>query len=146
MKSNLLERVSIREQLNCNNLSDCFIKKNPSVRAGFKNYSNQNHKNSVLINRCTGGKDMPISSLWISKIGERVVGVARLVQNGPLSAKIVAFRIDLEWRHTKIALDMMKSIQNYCQEHRLSKVYLHQNVVPSWMMGMMNLHGFKCME
>ncbi len=64
---------------------------------------------------------VPINSLWVIKIGDRVVGMARLVQDGPHSAEIVLFRIDPEWSHTKVPLNLIRSIESYCQNHgRLS--------------------------
>jgi hypothetical protein len=77
----------------------------------------------------------------INKIGKRVVGMAQLAQDGPHSAKIVLFRIDPEWRHTHITLNLINSIKEYCQDHGQLNVFLPPHVVPPWMLPLMNQHG-----
>jgi hypothetical protein len=84
-----------------------------------------------------------INSIWINKVGNRVVGLARLVQDAPQSACIVLFRIDPEWRHTKITSDMINSIQQFCQEHGTLNVRILPHVAPPWMFAIMKQHGIR---
>jgi hypothetical protein len=85
-----------------------------------------------------------ISSLWVNKVGDRIVGMARLVQDGPHSARIVVFHIDPEWFHTKVALHLIDSIQAFCQEHGGINLVMPQHAIPPWMQTMMNSHGVQC--
>jgi hypothetical protein len=83
------------------------------------------------------------NTLWVIKIGNSIIGNARLVQDGPDSARIVQFRIDPEWSHTKIPLNLINSIQSFCSAHGPLKVTLPPHVVPSWIQTLMSRHGFQ---
>ena len=87
-------------------------------------------------------KDAALNSLWVEQIGDRVVGMARLVQAGPGSAEIVLFRIDPEWSHTKVPLDLIRSIEVFCKRHGRPDVTIQPHTAPPWILTLMNQHGF----
>jgi hypothetical protein len=87
--------------------------------------------------------NIPLNSLWVNKIGNRVVGMARLVQDGPHSAQIVLFRIDPEWSHTKVPVNLIYSIQSFCQKHGRLKVSMQPHTAPTWLLTLMSQHGFQ---
>ncbi len=85
-----------------------------------------------------------INSLWINKIGDRIVGLARLVPHGPHEARLVFFHIDPEWQHTKVPENLIRSIYNYCQDHGGIRVILASQVAPPWMLALLKQYGFRC--
>jgi hypothetical protein len=96
--------------------------------------------------RRAGHKYVPINSLWVIKIGDRVAGMARLVQDGPHSAEIVLFRIDPEWSHTKVPLNLIRSIQSFCLNHGRLNVIMQSHTAPPWILNLMNQHGILLKE
>ena len=99
MKSNSLstienKEVSIRERSKTQ--LDTFS--SPTIDSFFKRRKN-NSTAPVNSTYKLGAEPGQINSIWINKVGNRVAGLARLVQDGPHSACIVLFRIDPEWRH-----------------------------------------------
>jgi hypothetical protein len=105
--------------------------------------SNPNKGQPISKTRRMAGDDQ-ISSLWVNKVGDRIVGMARLVQEGPHSARIVVFRIDPEWYNTNVALNLIDSIQSYCKEHGGVNLIMPQHAIPLWMQSLMNSHGVHC--
>jgi hypothetical protein len=87
-------------------------------------------------------KGAAFNSLWVKKIGDRVVGMARLVQAGPHSAEIVLFRIDPEWSHTKVPVDLIHSIEVFCKRHGRPDVTIQPHTAPPWILALMSRHGF----
>jgi hypothetical protein len=119
-----------------------------SARPQFTgNYGN--HSNPNLEKTATGSagakrkKNTPINSVWVNKIGDQVVGIARLVQNGPHSAEIVLFRVAPDWSHTKVALNLIRSIESFCQQHGQLDVVMRNKGSPPWILALMNQHGFR---
>src|SRR3989304_1898970 len=84
-----------------------------------------------------------INSLWINKIGDRIVGLARLVQDGPMKVRLVYFHIDPEWCHTKIPEKLLRTIQNFCRDHGGLKMILSSNTLPPWLLTLLNHNGFR---
>lgn len=81
--------------------------------------------------------------LWISQIGDRIVGVVRLVEAGPGTARIAMFRIDPEWYHTPVVTNLIGAVQEYCQQHGCVKVLVGFGVAPPWMPSVLRRHGFQ---
>jgi len=120
-----------------------------SARPQFTGNSVDNHSNPNFGKTMAGSprskhkKNIPINSVWVNKIGDQVVGIARLVQVGTHSAEIVLFRIDPEWSHTKIALNLIRSIESFCQQHGQLDVVMRLHNTPPWILALMNQHGFR---
>jgi N-acetylglutamate synthase-like GNAT family acetyltransferase len=118
--------------------------KNHHPKPALLNHGNPNFGDITAISASAVQENAPLSNLWVSKIGDRVVGMARLVQNGPHSAEIVCFRVDPEWIHTKIPMHLINSIQTYCRANGKHKVTLNHHIVPFWMQTLLSHHGFRC--
>jgi hypothetical protein len=87
-----------------------------------------------------------MNCLWINKVGDRIVGLARLVQDGPHKARLVLFHIDPEWYHTKVPENMIRSIESFCRDHSDVKIILSPHVVPPWLVKLLKQHGFRFTE
>jgi hypothetical protein len=116
----------------------------PEIRAYTPSNATQIEKNVRIKKK--EYKDTPVNTVIMNKIGNHIAGVVRIVQDGPRSAKIVLFRVDPEWRHTRVTLNLINSVQKYCREHGQLKVNLKPHAAPSWMLGLMIQHGFEFME
>jgi N-acetylglutamate synthase-like GNAT family acetyltransferase len=105
---------------------------------------NPHFGNTNIRSRHVCDENNSINSAWIIRIGNRVVGMARLEQDGPQSVRIALFRIDPEWSHTHVPMNLIRSIQIHCKQHGHLKVFLPPHIVPPWMVALMNQHGFQC--
>jgi len=81
--------------------------------------------------------------VWISRIGGRVVGLARLVEAESEVARIVSFRVDPQWSHTTVPTHLMRSIRRHCREHGYGRVVLKRDVLPRWMLRVLERQGFR---
>jgi hypothetical protein len=81
--------------------------------------------------------------LWISQIGDSVVGLVRLVEAGPGTARIVMFRIDPDWYHTPVVANLVKAVADYCRRQGRFKVLVDFGVAPPWMPSILRRHGFQ---
>ena len=75
-----------------------------------------------------------------------MVGLARLVEDGPQNARLVLFRIDPEWYHTKVPENLIRTIQNFCSKNGYLNVVLTSHVVPTWMLSLLNHAGFRLLK
>jgi hypothetical protein len=106
--------------------------------------SNSNLNRTIVVKQQVGdGRNAAINSLWICKVGDRILGTVGLVQDSPQTARIILFRIDPEWRHTKVPMNLIHSIERYCQNHGGLLVTVQPHAAPSWIMTLMNRHGFQ---
>ncbi len=80
---------------------------------------------------------------WITRIGGRVVGLARLVEAEPQVAKIVSFRVDPQWSHTTVPAHLLRSIHRHCRQHGYGRVVLQGDAIPRWMLRVLEGHGFR---
>ena len=80
---------------------------------------------------------------WISQIGGRVVGLARLVEAESQVAWIVSFRVDPQWSHTTVPTHLMRSIHGHCQKRGYGRVVLGRGVLPRWMIRLLERQGFR---
>ncbi len=80
---------------------------------------------------------------WISRIGGRVVGLARLVEAESQVARIVSFRVDPQWSHTTVPTHLMSSIHRHCRQRGYGRVVLERDVLPRWMLRILERHGFR---
>jgi GNAT superfamily N-acetyltransferase len=80
---------------------------------------------------------------WISRIGGRVVGLARLVEAEPQVARIVSFRVDPLWSHTNVPTHLLRSIHRHCRQHGYGRVELERDALPRWMLHLLVRHGFR---
>jgi hypothetical protein len=87
-----------------------------------------------------------LNYLWINQIGDRIVGMARLVQNKPNEARLVLFHVDPEWHHTKIPEKLFYSILSFCRSHGCLFVILPPNVLPPWMLSLLDHLGYHVIE
>ncbi len=81
--------------------------------------------------------------LWVSQIGDRIVGIVRLVETGPGTARIAMFRIDPDWYHTQVVTNLVGAIEEYCRQHGYSRVLVGFGVAPPWMPSILRRHGFR---
>jgi len=79
---------------------------------------------------------------WISQIGGRVVGLARLVEAESQVARIVSFRVAPEWSHTTVPTHLIRSIHRHCRERGYGRVVLAPDVLPRWMLRLVERQGF----
>jgi hypothetical protein len=149
MKSNALGTLEYHGQSHRRRVKNQLTAKYrfPKLPSGDRNNPNAGKSASEKIMKPQKADDKgghaATNSLWLSKIGDRIVGTVRLVQDNPRSVRIVLFRIDPEWSHTHIAVNLIKTIQEYCRDNGGLEVTLSQHVVPPWLHAIMNHHGFK---
>jgi hypothetical protein len=143
MKSSAISPVANRQRSDGRTAKAHFATQTQFPGASMYHCGNQKFDKNIAQTRQIGHENVPASSLWVNKIGNRVVGMARLVQDGPHSARIVLFRIDPEWSHTKIPVNLIYSIQSFCQNHGGLKVSMQPHTVPTWLLTLMIQHGFQ---
>ncbi len=80
---------------------------------------------------------------WISRIGGRVVGLARLVEADLEVARIVSFRVDPLWSHTTVPAHLIRSIRRHCQQCGYGRVVLGRDVLPRWTLRLLERQGFR---
>ena len=80
--------------------------------------------------------------LWVSQIGDRIVGIVRLVEAGPGTARIAMFRIDPDWYHTPVVTNLVRAVEEYCRQHGYLRVLVGFGVAPPWMPSILRRHGF----
>ena len=85
----------------------------------------------------------PANCLFVNQIGDRIVGVVRLIKSGPGTARIVVFRVDPEWCHTSVVTGLLESIQSHCRQHGCLRVLVDFSVAPPWMSNVLRGHGFR---
>lgn len=144
MKTNMFNSIADRPSLEKHRVKDRFMAQPHFPRTSSFNHGNENRGKTAVRSEHDGRENAPISSLWVSKIGGRIVGMARLIQNGPHSARIVLFRIDPEWSHTHVPLNLIRSIQSFCENHGRLNVIMQPHTVPFWLLTLMNQNGFQC--
>jgi hypothetical protein len=83
------------------------------------------------------------SCLWIKRIGDRTVGLLRLVQSEPQAARIVTFRIDPDWYHTTVVSDLIRAVQDHCLRRACFRVLVDFRVAPPWLPSILRRHGFR---
>lgn len=143
MKTHTNGGVAENAPIHGHRVGDRFSTQPQFPRTSLHNRSNPKIEKTLARPRKTGCALIPVSTVWVNRIGKRVVGMARLVQDGSHSARIVLFRIDPEWRHTHVTLNLINSIQKYCQDHGQLNVFLPPHVAPTWILSIMNQHGFQ---
>ena len=143
MKSSTISSIADLPRLQRHAAKDRFAAHPQFSQSSMHNHDTQNSGNITIQAQQAGRDKAPINSLWIIKIGNRVVGMARLIQDGPRSAQIVLFRIDPEWSHTKVPVNLIYSIQSFCQNHGGLKVSMQPHSAPPWLLTLMNHHGFE---
>jgi hypothetical protein len=146
MSSNTVGILTNRSPSKLHRSKDRFTARSQFPRNAFNNHHNPNLAKTMESSQRAGYEIVPINSLWVIKIGDRVVGMARLVQDGPHSAKIVLFRIDPEWSHTKVPLNLIRSIESYCLNHGRLSVVMQAHAAPPWILTLMNQHGILLKE
>jgi hypothetical protein len=107
-------------------------------KASLYNHGARNASKTTVHSQELDSEDAPVNSLWVIKIGNHDVGKARLVQDGRHSARIVLFRIDPEWSHTKVPVNLIHSIKKYCENHGGLKVSMQPQSAPPWMFTLLN--------
>jgi Acetyltransferase (GNAT) domain len=143
MRSNTIGAIANRSPSKLHRAKDHFAAQPQFARNNFNNHRNPNFAKSAVNFQRTGQENGPINSLWVIKIGDRIVGMTRLVQDGPHSAEIVLFRVDPEWSHTKVPLNLIRSVESFCKKHGRLEVSMQPHTAPPWIMSLMNHHGFR---
>ncbi len=143
MRSNTVGILADRSPSKLHRAKDRYAARPQFARNALNNNRNPILAKSMAKSRRSSHENVPVNSLWVNKIGDRVVGMARLVQDGPHSAVIVLFRIDPEWSHTKVPLNLIRSIESFCQKHGPLHVIMQPHTVPPWILPLMNQHGFQ---
>ena len=146
MTTNTVGVVANRSPSKLHRAKDRFTARSQFARNAFNDHHNPNLAKTMVRSQRAGHENIPIHALWVNKIGNRVVGMARLVQDGPHSAEIVLFRIDPEWSHTKVPLNLIRSIESYCLSHGRLSVVMQPHTVPTWILTLMNQHGILLKE
>jgi hypothetical protein len=146
MNNNTVGTLANRSPSKLHRAKDHFTAGPQFARNTFNNYRNPKFAKTRVRSQQAIKANVPINFLWAVKIGERVAGMARLVQNGPHSAEIVLFRIDPEWSHTKVPLNLIRSIESFCQEHGRLSVFMQPHTVPTWILTLMKQHGILLKE
>ena len=146
MNNNTVGTLAGRSPSKLHRDKDRFAARPQFARNAFNNPQNPILAKTMASSHRAGHENVPINSLWVIKIGERVVGMARLVQNGPHSAEIVLFRIDPEWSHTKVPLNLIRSIESFCQKHGRLNIIMQPHTAPPWIATLMNQHGFQMLK
>jgi len=141
MRSNTLGTLADRSPSKLHRAKARFTARPQFARDVFNNRQNPNLAKTMAGSRRTAHEIVSVNSLWVIKIGDRVAGMARLVQDGPHSAEIVLFRIDPEWSHTKVPLNLIHSIESFCVSHGQPSVVIQPHIVPPWILTLMNQHG-----
>jgi len=85
----------------------------------------------------------PANCLFNNQIGDRIVGVVRLVKVGPGTARILLFRVDPEWYHTAVVTGLLQSVWDHCRQHGCFRVLIDFSVAPPWMSNILRGHGFR---
>ncbi len=85
----------------------------------------------------------PPQCLWVSQIGDSIVGIVRLIEERPGVARIVTFRIDPDWYHTPVVANLVRTVEEYCRQHGCCKVLVGFGVAPPWMPSVLRRHGFR---
>jgi hypothetical protein len=88
------------------------------------------------------GRDAP-ESLFVSKIGGDIVGMARLVEDRPEAARILVFHVDSQWCHTAVPGRLLSSIHDYCWSHGRLSLVLEPSAAPLWVLHMLSRCGFR---
>jgi hypothetical protein len=146
MNNNTVGTIADRPPSKLHRAKDHFTARSQFARSAFNDRHNPILAKTPVRSQQAAKANVPINFLWAVKIGERVVGMARLVQDGPQSAEIVLFRIDPEWSHTKVPLNLIRSIESFCQEHGRLSVFMQPHTVPTWILTLMNQHGILLKE
>jgi hypothetical protein len=146
MSINTVGTLADRSPSKLHRAKDRFTARPQFARNAFNNRHNPIHAETMVRSRQAANVNVPINSLWVIKIGDRIVGMARLVQAGPHSAEIVLFRVDPEWSHTKVALNLIRSIESFCQKHGRLNVIMQPHTAPPWIATLMNQHGILLKE
>lgn len=81
--------------------------------------------------------------LWVSKLGDRIVGRIGLVQAAPQVARLCQFRVDPEWQHTSIPKNLVGCLQAYCWCQGALKLVAEASDVPAWFRELLNRGGFR---
>jgi len=90
--------------------------------------------------------DRPRNYVWISEIGGRVVGLARLVEAGSRVARIISLRVDPQWCHTTVPAHLIRSIQHLCRQRGYGEVVLASGTLPRWMLRLLQRQGFRLLR
>lgn len=146
MRNNTVGTLADRSPSKLHRNKDRFTARPEFARNAFNNRQNPNLAKTMVRSLRAGHEYVPINSLWAIKIGDRVVGMARLVQDGPHSAEIVLFRVDPEWSYTKVPLNLIRSIENFCQKHGRLNVIMQSHTAPPWILTLMSQHGFQMLK
>ena len=146
MRSNTVGTLANRSPSKLDRAKDRFTARPQFARNAFNNRQNPNLAKTMARSQRAANVNVPIHSLWVIKIGDRVVGMTRLVQDGPHSAEIVLFRIDPEWSHTKVPLNLIRSIESFCQKHGRLNVIMQPHIAPPWILTLMNQHGIQMLK
>jgi hypothetical protein len=83
------------------------------------------------------------NSVWINQVGDRVVGLVRLAEAGPSTARITAFRINPEFYRTSVVSGLMQAVIDHCRQHGCFRVLVDFSVAPPWMPSILGRHGFQ---
>jgi hypothetical protein len=105
---------------------------------------NTGHPMVFFMHKKDENADTSVNSLWVTKIGSKIVGMARLVQDNPHKVRIAFFRVSPEWSHTNIAVNLIDSIRKYCDLNGGLEIVIHPGTVPPWLCSVMNHHGVNC--
>ncbi len=141
MRSNTLGTLADRSPSKLRRDKARFPARTKFTPNAFNNRQNPNLAKTMARSQRAGHEYVPINSLWGIKIGDRVVGMARLVQDGPQSAEIVLFRIDPEWAHTKVPINLIHSLESFCVSHGQPSLVIQPHIVPPWILTLMNQRG-----
>ena len=81
--------------------------------------------------------------LWVTKLGDQIVARLQLAQAAQV-LRLCEFRLDPEWRHTRIPEDLVRRLRAYCSEQGCSKLVADASHVPCWFCKLLNRGGFRC--
>jgi CheY-like chemotaxis protein/N-acetylglutamate synthase-like GNAT family acetyltransferase len=101
--------------------------------------SNQRTETSASLN---GAGRARFDCLWISQLGDRVVGAVGLIHIRRRAVQLTKFRIDPDWQHTSIPRNLVRRVHDYCRDHGRLKLVVETGAAPGWFHVLIQQSGF----
>ena len=87
--------------------------------------------------------DEAMKCLFVSNIGNDIVGAAEIVQDRPQTFRLVGFRVSSEWCHTSVPSRLLRDVHDFCWRQGGLILAMESGVAPPWVLCVLNHCGFR---
>jgi hypothetical protein len=90
--------------------------------------------------------ELAMKHLFVSKVGDLMVGFVHLVEDGPQAARVTVIRVAVEWSHTSVPVRLMRTVHSYCRSRGFLTLTLEASAVPRSVLRALNRGGFSLVQ